>query len=495
MTPPAPDLVTGLLLAVPLAGAAAAQLARTARGMLMSVVGGAVATCALAAAAVWLVWTGGPVQAAGGWFLLDPLATYHLAVMGLVLLMSSLFAVDYFDDEIRRGALGLPAVRLFAVLWSGSVAAMTLVLVSNSVGLMWVGLEATTLLTAFLICLHRDKGSLEATWKYILICSVGIALAFMGTILVAAAAPRGEFGGAGVLSWTRLVALGPALDPALVRLGFIFLLVGYGTKAGLAPMHTWLPDAHSQAPAPVSALFSGFMINTGLYCLMRYLAILAGTPASGAWARGLLVFLGLVSLVTAAAFILFQRSLKRLLAYSGVEHMGIIALGLGLGGLGTVGALWHVLNHSLAKTFAFCAAGRMGQLYGSHDMDRMKGTLRAAPVWGTGLWVSFLALLGVAPFALFMSEFTIFRGALQARAFWPAGIFLGAVAVVFVGASRHAIAMAFGSSPDRELDERAGVRARVLVWGAIAGLLGLGLWLPGPLARMLAEAARVLEGG
>jgi hydrogenase-4 component F len=494
MSTHAAALLPWLLLAVPLAAALSARVARTARGMLWAVVAGSAGTCVLAAAAVVLVRMQGPSQSAGGWFLLDALAAYHLAVMGVVLLMSSVFALDYFVEELERGRLGLPAIRLFSTLWSASAAAMALVLVSNSVGLMWVGLEATTLLTAFLICLHRDAGSLEATWKYILICSVGIALAFMGTILVAAAAPAGGLAGAGPLSWTRLRALGPSLDPAMVRLGFVFLLVGYGTKAGLAPMHTWLPDAHSQAPAPVSAFFSGFMINTGVYCLMRYLAICAVVPGAGPWARGLLVFIGLVSLVTAAAFILFQRDLKRLLAYHSVEHMGIIVLGLGVGGLGTFGAMWHVLNHSVCKTLGFCSAGRMGQIFGTHDMDRMRGTLRSVPVWGAGLWVSFLALLGVAPFALFMSEFTIVRGALAGRAFWAAGLFLAAVAVVFVGAARHAIEMAFGQPAETGTVAPAGARAKLIVWSTIAFLLVLGLWLPSPLARLIADAARVLEG-
>jgi formate hydrogenlyase subunit 3/multisubunit Na+/H+ antiporter MnhD subunit len=442
MSTHAAALLPWLLLAVPLAAALSARVARTARGMLWAVVAGSAGTCVLAAAAVVLVRMQGPSQSAGGWFLLDALAAYHLAVMGVVLLMSSVFALDYFVEELERGRLGLPAIRLFSTLWSASAAAMALVLVSNSVGLMWVGLEATTLLTAFLICLHRDAGSLEATWKYILICSVGIALAFMGTILVAAAAPAGGLAGAGPLSWTRLRALGPSLDPAMVRLGFVFLLVGYGTKAGLAPMHTWLPDAHSQAPAPVSAFFSGFMINTGVYCLMRYLAICAVVPGAGPWARGLLVVIGLVSLVTAAAFILFQRDLKRLLAYHSVENIGIIGLGFGLGViaqaggypvaavLGYAGGLLHVANHATFKGLLFLDTGCVVHATGTRNIEKLGGLLKRMPGTGFTFLVGAVAISGLPPLNGFVSEFLILLAAFGLVAGGHSGAVVAGIACI-----------------------------------------------------------------
>ena len=205
------------------------------------------------------------------------------------------------------------------------------------------------------------------------------------------------------------------LDPKLIKAAFIFLLVGYGTKAGLAPMHNWLPDAHMQAPAPVSAIFSGFLLSTSLYCIMRYMPVIEAATGSTGWCQRLMTGFGLFSIAVAAVFIVSQKNLKRFLAYSSIEHIGIISLGLGLGGLGVFAALFHTLNHSLCKTLSFFAAGRMGQLFGTYEMRDMKGALGRSPVWGAGLFLSILALIGVAPFSLFMSEFLILKAAIDKR--------------------------------------------------------------------------------
>src|SRR5262249_19777858 len=281
--------------------------------------------------------------------------------------------------------------RRFGALWLGAEAAMLLVLISDNLGVMWVGMEATTLLTAFLISLHPSGLSLEAMWKYLIICSIGIAFAFMGTLLAAAAIRSGS-AAAEALFWTRFAAADTTLDPTLMKFAFLFVLVGYGTKAGLAPLHSWLPDAHSQAPAPVSAMFSGFLLNTALYCILRYIP-LVGHALGGALVENLLVFFGGFSILVAAAFIVFQRDAKRLLAYSSVEHLGIITLGFGLGPLGSFAALFHMLNHSLSKSLAFFAVGQLGQRYGTHDMSVLTGALRADRIWGLGLLGSILALI------------------------------------------------------------------------------------------------------
>src|SRR5262249_22530031 len=269
--------------------------------------------------------------------------------------------------------------RRFGALWLGAEAAMLLVLISDNLGVMWVGMEATTLLTAFLISLHPSGLSLEAMWKYLIICSIGIAFAFMGTLLAAAAIRSGS-AAAEALFWTRFAAADTTLDPTLMKFAFLFVLVGYGTKAGLAPIHSWLPDAHSQAPAPVSAMFSGFLLNTALYCIMRFVPPAQHALGSG-FASGLLVGFGMLSIMVAAGCIGFHRAAKRLLAYHSVEHMGIIALGYGLGPLGAFAALFHTLNHSVCKSLAFFAIGRLGQRFGSHDMHRIAGGLRADRLW------------------------------------------------------------------------------------------------------------------
>jgi hydrogenase-4 component F len=432
--------------------------------------------------------------AAGGWLTLDALAAVHLGVLALVFGSASLFARGYFLHEEQEGALPAASARRFGALWFGSAAAMASVLANNNLGLMWVGIEATTLLTAFLICLHVSSVSLEAMWKYIVVCSVGVAFAFVGTLLAAASARALGLDPAETLFWTRLRASAPRLDPGVMKLAFVFLIVGYGTKAGLAPMHSWLPDAHSQAPAPVSALFSGFMINAALYCLMRYLPLVEGATGRSGWGTGMLAVFALASILLSAAFITFQRDGKRLLAYHSIEHMGIIALGLSLPGIGVFAALWHTLNHSVCKTLAFFSIGRLGQMYGTHDLERLGGAMRRSPLWAVGFFGAILALVGAAPFAIFMSEFQILRAAVRAEAWTTLALFLAGTAVVFVSALRHALGPAWGEEtaaprviPARPVDV-------VLVVGGLSLLLGLGIWLPEPLRDAFQQAAALVGG-
>jgi hydrogenase-4 component F len=414
----------------------------------------------------------------------------------VVYLLSSFAGRGFFAHEIDAGAFALPLARQFAALWMASLSAMTLVLVSNNLALMWVGMEATTLVTAFLIYVHRTPRALEAMWKYLLICSVGIAFAFMGTLLVAAAATRGAGMVGEALLWTRLREGAAQLDATTMKAAFIFLLIGYGTKAGLAPLHNWLPDAHSQAPAPVSAIFSGFMLNASLYCVMRYVPLVEASTGRSGFTLTLLQLIGGVSILVAAAFILFQHDLKRLLAYHSVEHLGIIAVGLGLGGLGTFAALFHTLNHSLCKTLGFLCAGRLGQMYGTHDMAALTSTVRRARLWGWGLLLSFLALIGAAPFAIFTSELLVLKAAIDGRASTALIIFLLGTTTVFVGALRHAIAMAWGSG---SLDGGPSGRTATIVDAgvvsvSVAVLVVLGLWMPDPLRQTIEAAARIIGG-
>jgi hydrogenase-4 component F len=422
---------------------------------------------------------------------MDALSAYHLVLLHVVFLLSSIYACSYFRHEVD---FRTPQARRFGALWMGALAAMALVLVSNNLGIVWVGVEATTLLTAFLICTRVSPSSLEATWKYLIMCSVGVAFAFIGTLLVAASAGLSHLAAGDALLWTHLRAVGANLDPATLKMGFIFLLVGYGTKAGLVPMHNWLPDAHSQAPAPVSAVFSGFLLNTALYCIFRYVPLVEIATKNSHWALDLLIGFGVLSILIAGAFIIFQHDAKRLLAYHSVEHMGIIALGVGLGGLGTFAAMFHVLNHSLCKSLGFCAAGRLGQMYGTHDIAQMAGSARGAPVWGRGFFLSLLALIGLAPFAIFMSEFQILKAAADRSSFGVMALFLTGTGVVFVGALRHAIAAAWDPPVLQPAPEHAGVADRALVFVPLAILLVLGLWMPEFLRIALHQAADVIRG-
>jgi hydrogenase-4 component F len=437
----------------------------------------------------------GAVFTASNWLFLDGLSAYHYLVMLLIYCLSSAYAWVYFGEELRQGHFTRKQARLFSGLWCLSFAAMSLVLFSNNLGVMWVGVEATTLITAFLICIHVSRESMEAMWKYIVICSVGIAFAFMGTLLAAASAKGLGLASYDALLWTVLHENAQRLDPKLIKAAFIFLLVGYGTKAGLSPMHSWLPDAHSKAPAPVSAIFSGFMLNAALYCIMRYIPITESATGNAGWGLNLLTGFGLLSIAVAAVFILFQKDLKRLLAYHSVEHLGIIALGLGLGGLGTFAALFHTLNHSLCKSLSFFAAGRLGQMFGSYDMEKMSGSLRVSPLWGGAIFGSILALIGIAPFALFMSELQLVKAAVDSSSVVALILFLAGSGIVFVGALQHAIPLAWGK-PKGMLKPpplRFTTLEALIVVIPLALLLALGIWLPESLITVLSRAAGILQ--
>lgn len=481
-----------ILLLLPILGGIGCAACRSVRAIMILIRAGVLLTALTAGVGVWAVYGGGSISAAYDWLRLDALSAYHLAVMMVVFTLSSLYIPGYFQAESE--SLTQHAARRFGMLWFGALTAMTLVLVSDNIGIMWAGIEATTLVTAFLICIHRTPESIEAMWKYLIICSVGVAFAFMGTLLAGAAANALHLPASEALLWTRLRADAANLDPTLIKVAFLFLLVGYGTKAGLAPLHSWLPDAHSQAPAPVSALFSGFMLNAALYCIMRYMPLVEESSGHAGWSLRLLLFFGLVSILGAATFIVFQHDLKRLLAYHSVEHLGIIAVGLGLGGLGVFAALLHTLNHSVCKSLSFFAAGRLGQMYGTHDMPKMAGALRAAPVWGKGLFGSLLVLIGIAPFAIFISEFLILRAAAKSGSYWTMGLFLAGAGIVFVGALQHAVSIAWGKPVQTPKPECVNGVDKALVAVSLGALLVLGLWIPEQLSQMLVSAAQIVEG-
>lgn len=427
--------------------------------------------------------------------MLDALSAYHLTVMMMVFSLSALYGIVYFREEIKRSEFTLKQARRYGSLWFGALAAMMLVLVSNNLGIMWVGIEATTLVTAFLICTHTSPAALEATWKYLLMCSVGVAVAFTGTLLIAASTAAAGLHGTDALLLTHLRGAVLSLDPVLLKAGFIFLVIGYGTKAGLAPMHNWLPDAHSQAPAPVSAIFSGFMLNAALYCILRCLPLVEAATGDTGWGRSILVAFGILSIIVAAVFIVTQHDVKRMLAYSSIEHLGIITLGVGLGGLGAVAALFHMFNHSLCKSVSFCCGGRLAQIYGTQDMRRMTGILRASRTWGGGLATGLLALIGAAPFAIFLSEFMILKAALDARSYATAALFLAGLGIVFVGVLRHFIAMSWAPMPEGLRSRQSRGVEGALILGPLVVLLLLGLWMPSRFMNILTQAAGLLGDG
>jgi hydrogenase-4 component F len=385
-------------------------------------------------------------------------------------------------DARHLGIDGAPRFRLFGSLFA---LAMLVAVVINNVALMWVAIEATTIVSAILIPLHRTKASVEASWKYILIGSVGIALAFAGTVLayfdfVALMGRRHD-----ALNWTLLLQVAPSLHADVLRLAFVFLLVGYGTKAGLAPMHTWLPDAHSEAPAPLSAMMSGVLLAVAQYAILRWKAVVdaAGGPA---FTNEVLMALALISIAVGALSLLLQQNYKRLLAYSSVEHSGLICLGLTFGPAGVFASLLHLLNHSLAKSASFLLAGRVLGRYHSTDVERVSGLIRTMPGTGSLFAAGLLALMGLPPFGLFISEFLLFRAGFTSGHVVATSVALVLVGIGFVGLANHLTRMLYGAAPadvptgERDWWALAPLAASVLV------LVALGLVLPGAVDRLLA---------
>lgn len=428
------------------------------------------------------------LHALAGILRVDSLSALMILVVTLLGAIAGIYSVGYLRAESDEHSLS--RARRFFALFHLFLFTMLVAVTTDNLGVMWVAIEGTTLATVFLVNLHNTRTSLEAAYKYLMVSSIGIALAFIGTVLMyyAGAAQSGVI----ALNWTSLRAVASRLDPSLVRLAFVFILVGYGTKAGLAPMHTWLPDAHSEAPAPISALMSGVLLNVGLYALIRF-KVIADLALSPHFSSHCLLGLGLLSLTVAAAFLLSQRNYKRILAYSSVEHMGLICLGLGFGGpWGIAGALLQVINHALAKSLLFILSGNIFLKYQTTDSRKVRGLLRTLPVAGMGFLVGTLALVGLPPFGPFISEFIIFRAGVEAG-MMPAvvaGIVL--LVVVFAGMMRSINSMLYGPTPEsmNRGDKLAWSLAPLTINGGL--LLLLGLALPAYFMQVLQQIIKVL---
>ncbi len=435
-------------------------------------------------AALWFLPA---VPALGGWLLLDAAGKVVLSTSSALFLASSVYAQGYLrrrDDRDNRVFVG-------GLLFM--LAAMTIVGLAQHLGVLWVAIELTTLATAPLIYFNHNARSLEAAWKYLLISSLGIALALLGTFFLAlsGAGP----GGPRSLLLADLVAAGPELSKPWVRAAFVFLLVGYGTKMGLAPLHSWKPDAYGEAPGLLGALLAGGVTNFAFLSVARVFQV---TRAAGeeAFACDALLALGLLSMALAAVFMAGQRDFKRMLAYSSVEHMGILAVGLGLGGAAVAGAFSHVVNNGIAKGVLFLAAGNIHRAYGSKRIDEVRGAARRLPISGPLFLAGFLAVTGTPPFSPFWSEFVILNGALGNGRWVVGGLFLLFLAVIFVGMGATVLQVVQGD--DRGAPGNPGFRDGWLTAGPPLALLlvvlALGLWLPARLQDLFSAAARLVAG-
>ncbi|MDA8359658.1 MAG: proton-conducting transporter membrane subunit [Actinomycetota bacterium] len=444
------------------------------------------------------VWTSvrvvsdGPLSGAAGVLRADALSGFMVIVIGTIAVLASWVGIRTMAVEVAAGRCSPGRVVSYRILVQAFIATMLLAVLAANVGVLWVAVEATTVVTTFLVGHRRTKGALEASWKYIVICSVGIALAFFGTVLVYLCALHDGGRSANALDWTSLMAHAHHLDPSVMRLGFALLVLGYGTKVGLAPMHSWLPDAHSQAPAPISALMSGVLLTVAFYAILRFKAV-ADVALGPEFSRTLLVTVALLSLALAASLLLTQRDYKRMLAYHSIEHMGLIALGAAAGvPLAIAAVLLHILGHGLAKSVLFLTSGEIMLVEGTSQIDGVHALLARRPVLGGMFGVGLVALLGIPPFSLFSSELLMVRAEFQVGLGWAAVAAVIAMVVIFVAVVSHARHMLIGSTNTTEAlaPPPKWVTAPLVSGLVVCGLIGVFAW---PLSSLLEAAAHVIS--
>ncbi|MDF3811863.1 MULTISPECIES: hydrogenase 4 subunit F [Rhodopseudomonas] len=444
-------------------------------------------------AAIAHMLTAGTLAAFGDWLMIDPLAAVFVGVIGVVGCLTGFYSIGYIRHDLAHDELSPAKVKIYYGFFNLFLFTMLLVVTSNNIVMMWVGIEATTLGSAFLVGIYGKSTSLEAAWKYLIICSVGVAFGLYGTVLTFANAAAGAMDPHQAVLWTSVVAHASALDPTLVRIAFVFALIGFGTKAGIFPMHAWLPDAHSEAPSPVSALLSGVLLKCGLFVIIRYYMITAAAVGV-AFPQMLFLLLGILSVGVAAFLFFMQKDLKRKLAYSSVENVGLILLGLGFGGpLGIGAALLHTINHSLAKALMFCGSGNVLMKYGTRDLNGIKGLLGAAPLTGVMILVGALAMAGFPPFNVFVSEFMTVNAGLGSGHYWivaACGLLLTVVAAGFVQIVAGSV---LGKKPEALATGDVGWRALLPMVALVVLIMIMGISVPRPIGDLLTSATKMVD--
>jgi hydrogenase-4 component F len=430
----------------------------------------------------------------------DGLSALVLVLCGFVGVLSATYGAGYLRRNEARKLVTPRMRREFYGLIPAYVFAMLLVSVSNNLGILWIAVELTTLASVFLVTFHDRDTSLEAAWKFLVLGSLGLAFALLGTVLLFASG-QGRLGeGMAALHWTHFMQVAPTLHPFILRLGVVFALIGYGTKAGLAPMHTWKPDAYREAPSPAVALMAVGMLNGALYCVLR-IHLISKAALGPEFSSGLLLTLGLLSVLIATPFILVQWNLKRLLAYSSIEHVGIMAVGIGLGAeAGVFGALLHMTYHSFAKPVALFSAGTLSQLHSSSDFKRIgNGTFTRAPIASSLLVLAAIIITGSPPFGMFFSEMTILRAGFLGPHVTATAIFLAALVVLFCGFGFQIGRLVLGPPRDpsdrrKPLPERFDLAMGTVIAAAVLAIVSA-FYLPAPLLALIRAATRVVWEG
>lgn len=480
------------VLLAPLITAAAVLIPASSRGVKLVNMAGSAVSSLLLGFIIYTINTSGYLRL--GALYADHLSSLFLTVIAVLSFTASLFSASYMEKELITEMKDLKALKRYYVLFNIFCFTMISVLVVENLGLMWVAVEATTLASALLVAFYFSRAAIEAAWKYVMVCTVGICLALLGTILLYYAQVSAGLGGE-ALSWLVLKESGALLDERMIKLAFVFIVIGYGTKVGLAPMHTWLPDAHSQAPSPVSGLLSGALLSCAIYVIMRNISIVKAS-AGFEFVQQLLMALGLFSILIAIPFLLVQHDVKRLLAYSSVEHMGIITFALGIGTpLSVYGALLHIFNHAIAKSALFYLAGVLTQEYQTKQILRIKGLVTAKPALGAVFLVLVLIITGSPPFGVFFSKFIITWAAFAAGFKLAGGVFLILVAAVFAGMLYYCCQMLFGQPSASVQHMSIGKPAMAAMVLSVAIVAVTGLYVPGFFNNALRLAAAIVIGG
>ncbi len=482
--------MTTLLVVLGVPAAAALVLAFIANWRLAAWLNVAACAVTLAASAALFV---AERPAPGGLLLVDDFNIYLIALTAFVALTTAIFSATYIAHEVMHGRLTPTLLRFYHAMYQAFITSMLMALSADNLGLMWVSVEAATLSTALMVSLYRTPAAIEAAWKYFILCGVGIALALFGTMLMYLAAQPALGDGMAAVTWSSLLAQAAKFDPALLNVAFVFLLVGYGTKVGLAPFHAWLPDAHAEGPTPISAVLSGLLLNVALYAVLRFKMLLAANPK--ALAPGpLMIGMGLLSLSLASLMLYRRRDIKRLFAYSSIEHMGIAAFAFGMGGpLANFAGLLHMTMHSLVKAAIFFTVGHISQVKGTQRIADIRGLTASHPALGWALVAGVVAIAGLPPFGVFTSEFLVVSSTFARQPLLALPLAVGLL-VGFGALMLRLHHLAFGQpSPNASTGRSVGLELSLVpVWLHLALALVAGIYLPAPLVAWFQSVARLL---
>jgi hydrogenase-4 component F len=432
----------------------------------------------------------------GGFFRVDALSIIVIDIVVIISLMTSIFSIGYLENEISHGKLTTDRMRIYYSLMYAFIFTMLLALTVKNIGIMWIAIEATTLASAFLVGFYNGKEAIEAAWKYIIICSVGIAIALLGIIFLQFSSLT-VLDSAQFLDWPAMIDRATELQGPTLRLAFIFILVGFGTKAGLAPMHTWLPDAHSQAPSPISTLMSGVLLNGAMYGIIRIVAIVNRSFGNSEFVGRILIAVGILSVVTAAVFIFSQKDYKRLLAYSSIEHMGIIAIAIGFfTPVSVFGGLLHMINHSFTKSMLFLATGNILQKYNTREISKISGLFKMLPVTGVVFLLGLFAIGGTPPFSVFASEIVVISAIFQEQRFFVGGLLILLLAIIFTGLVVTLFKMFYGKDISKETPPgEVNIPGLVVITILLGIITAMGLYIPEELRILIDQAVEIVIGG